>query len=94
VSGLRDHIALQTLSGESFSAGGATVTPQAQAFSLRLPFGGVVYARPTSLLIEQNGERRLVPIVDVTRMVQVALAAAVVVMILAIGTSARRHPLP
>lgn len=62
--------------GEPVSVGEVTLTPQAQVFSLRLPFGGFVWNRPVAVVVEENGRSQRLPILDVTRMIM--LAAVVV----------------
>jgi hypothetical protein len=52
---------------------GMRVTPQSQAFSIRLPFWGFVYNRPTAVLIERGGETERIPVVDVTRLTLIGL---------------------
>jgi hypothetical protein len=60
--------------------GNITVTPQAQVLSLQLPLGkgraAFVWNRPVAVLVEENGHTRRLPIVDVTRLAQVALLVA------------------
>jgi len=55
-----------------------TVTPQSRALMLRLPKGGLVWNRPTAVLVEQDGQARRIPIIDVTRILQVGLLAVAV----------------
>ena len=50
-----------------------TVTPQARALMVRLPKVGLVWNRPTAVLVEQNGQARRIPIVDITRILQAGL---------------------
>lgn len=63
----------QTLSGEPVTIGDVTITPQAQALIIRLPFGGLVWNRPVAVLVERGGQTRRIPIIDVTRAVQLGL---------------------
>ncbi|HZS79016.1 MAG TPA: hypothetical protein VFA41_20570 [Ktedonobacteraceae bacterium] len=67
-----------------------TITPQSQAFIVRLPIGIFVWNRPTSVLVEKNGEVKRLPIVDVTRLLQLALLSAGVIITLA-GVLARKR---
>jgi hypothetical protein len=60
-------------SAEPVTVHDVTVTPQARALVVRLPKGGLVWNRPTAVLVEQNGQVRRIPIVDITRMLQVGL---------------------
>ena len=63
--------------GEPISVGDLTLTPESQALSLHLPFGGFVWNRPTAVLVvDGNGDQRRIPIVDVTRAAQLTLLAA------------------
>ena len=64
---------LQTHSGEAVSVGDATVTPQSQALILRWPNGGFVWNRPLAILVERDGDKERIPIVDVTLVAQAAL---------------------
>ncbi len=57
----------QMVDGEPVVVGAVTVTPQAQALSLRFPFGGIVWNRPAAVLVEQDGRTERIPIMDVTR---------------------------
>ena len=71
---LKDIIQWQTVSGDPVTVGGVSVTLQSQALVLRWPFG-FVWNRPVAVLVEQNEPRRVerVPVVDVTRIVQLGL---------------------
>jgi hypothetical protein len=70
----RDMVSWQTLSGRPLTVGGIRVTPQAWALVVRLPRGGFVWNRPLAVLVEQDGSSRRIPILDVTRAVQIGLA--------------------
>jgi len=63
----------QTLLGKGITAGDITLTPQAQVLTLRWPGGGWVWNRPVAVLVERGGSVERVPIVDVTRLVQIGL---------------------
>jgi hypothetical protein len=70
--------------GEPVQRNGLTVTPLAQSLRVRLPFGpagwGFVWNRPAAVLVEQNGRVERLPIVDVTRLAQIGLLAALFVV--------------
>jgi hypothetical protein len=72
----------QTSPGEPVRHGDITVTPLAQAITVRLPSAwggaGFVWNRPVAILIEEYGQTRRLPIIDVTRFAQLALLAALV----------------
>ena len=72
---LNDMIQWQTVSGNSVAVGDVVVTPQSQALIVRWPVGGFVWNRPVAILVEQSLTRRVecIPVVDVTRIVQLGL---------------------
>ena len=92
---LSDYIRLETTSAEPIVVGNTRITPQAQAFSLRFPFGGFVWNRPTAVLVERDGETRRIPIVDATRVAQIVLFGLVltfsVIITLAVSQRRTRH---
>ncbi len=65
----------QKKNGAPLKAGGFIVTPQSQVLEVRLPFGGFVWHRPVSVVVEREGEAaggngrepQIIPITDVTR---------------------------
>jgi hypothetical protein len=59
--------------GEPVPAGDFTVTPQSQALVVRWPFGVWVWNRPVAVVVEGRGELQRIPVVDVTRLVQLSL---------------------
>jgi hypothetical protein len=63
----------RTFTGEPVSVGDLIVTPESQALTIRLPTGGVVWNRPSAVLIEQGDRLARLPIIDITRLAQVAL---------------------
>ncbi|MFW5940874.1 MAG: hypothetical protein ACOC9C_01085 [Chloroflexota bacterium] len=63
----------QATEGETVTAHGYAVTPQAQALSVRLPLGGIVWNRPLAVLVEQDGTTQRIPILDLTRIAQLAI---------------------
>ena len=68
-----DRLGAREASAEPVTVDDITVTPQSRALVVRLPRGGFVWNRPTAVLVEQDGLVRGVPIVDVTRILQVSL---------------------
>jgi len=83
-----------TATGQPVTVGGRTVVPEAQVVTLNTPFGGFVWNRPTAVLVEKDGVRERVPIVDVTRYALVALwGFGFLVMALAWMNGRRRTPL-
>ena len=83
-------VRLRTISGEPISAGGVTVTPLSRALELRLPFGAFVWHRPVALLVRREGRVDRVPIVDVTRRVQLGILISTAVVVLALTALRRR----
>ena len=75
---LREMVRLETHCGETIVASGVRVTPQSRALTVAWPGGGWVWNRPVALEVVQDGEVRQVPIVDVTRWSQIALAGLTV----------------
>ena len=76
----RERIKWQKVSGAAVTVGDVSATPQSQALSVRWPHGGWVWNRPVALLVERNGKRERIPIVDVTRVAQLALYGLSVVL--------------
>jgi hypothetical protein len=71
---LGDIIKWQTVAGEAVTVGDVTVVPQSQALTLRWGrYGGLVWNRPVAVLVERGGQTERIPIVDVTRAVQLGL---------------------
>src|SRR6266516_5507061 len=74
----RRGFGVRKASAESATVDGITVTPQSRALVVSLPKGGLVWNRPTAVLVEQDGQTRRIPIVDVTRILQVGLLGVAV----------------
>jgi hypothetical protein len=62
-------------SGQPVTAGGYTLTPQSQALVVSLPYFKWVWNRPVAVVVERGGESLRLPVVDVTRIVQLGLLA-------------------
>ena len=76
-------------SGRPTTVGGLTLTPQSQALIVRLPFGGVVWNRPTAVVVEHLGVSQRIPVVDLTRLLQLTLLGLAGVFTLAYLASVR-----
>ncbi len=90
---LNDMIQWRTVSGSPVTVGNVVVTPQSQALTIRWPVGGFVWNRPAAVLVEQGVTRRVerIPVVDVTRIVQLALLGfSLVFSMIMIARFARR----
>ena len=55
------------------SIGNTTLRPVSQAVMVHLPFGQFVWNRPSEVVVENGGQARHIPVVDVTRMAQIAI---------------------
>ncbi len=69
--------------GESVTIGDVTVVPQSRALSVRCPHGSWLWNRPVGLLVQHDGRRWRVPILDVIRVVQLGLYGLSLVFVLA-----------
>ena len=72
----------RTSSGDTIVRHGVAVTPLSQALAFRCPRGGCVWNRARALVVERDGEKRRIPVVDVTRLIQLALYGLSVVFVL------------
>jgi len=63
----------QETSAEPVTVGDVTVTPRARALVVRLRWGGLVWNRPTAVTVERAGQVRRIPVVDVTRILQLGV---------------------
>lgn len=73
---LKDVFQRHQISGTTVMVNDYTITPQSQALIVRSPMGIFVWNRPTSVLVERNGEVKRIPIVDVTRLLQLGFLGA------------------
>jgi hypothetical protein len=63
----RNAVTLRTTTGPTVIASGMLVTPESRVLTVRLPFGGFVWNRPSAVIVERDGRVERLPIVDVTR---------------------------
>lgn len=80
----KEMIRWQTISGDKTTIGDVTITPQAQTFTIRLPYGGLVWNRPVAVLVERGGQTERISIVDITRVIQLGLLGLSLVFSIAI----------
>ena len=69
-------LAIETFPGETIQAGKTKITPFSQAVKFMLPGsrGGLIWNRPVSVLVQgDDGSEYVLPVVDVTRIAQLAL---------------------
>ena len=64
---MQDLINWETQSSTPIQVDTMTITPQTKSLSVRLPYVGFVWNRPSGVLIEENGRVEYQPIIDVTR---------------------------
>lgn len=64
---------LQTADGETIVLSGYQVTPQSQALTIRLPFGGFVWNRPVAVKVKTDTSEETIPIVDATLVTKIAI---------------------
>jgi hypothetical protein len=74
-------VQLRTVQDRPILAGALRLTPESQVLTVRLPFGGLVWQRPTAVVVEQAGRAiQRLPIVDLTRVAQLALLLGTVLV--------------
>jgi hypothetical protein len=87
---------IQTLAGEAITTAGMTVTPQTQALVIHFgAHGGLVWNRPVAVVVERDGQTERIPIVDITRLVQVILLGVSILAVMflwILPTQFRRKP--
>jgi hypothetical protein len=77
-------VQLRTVQGRPIDAGALRLTPQSRAVIVRLPFGGLVWHRPTAVLVEQPGRAiQRLPILDGTRVFQLGVVLGTLVVTVA-----------
>ena len=83
----------RTTTGTPVSLGDLTITPEAQVLTIRLPTGRIVWNRPSAVLIEQGDRVARLPIIDITRLAQIALLSLSLCFTIAalIGFSGQRR---
>ena len=72
-------IVQQTSAGEPIKVNDLTIYPVARSYRLDIPAirGGFTWNRPLAVIVEGNdGSRQILPIIDRTRQVQIAILSA------------------
>ena len=77
------HLTYSMVDSPTIAVSGARITPQARVLALHTPFGGLVWNRPSAVLVERDGEITRTRIVDLTRLVQTALWACLLLGLVA-----------
>ena len=73
---MRPLLQIETRSGSPYQAGGIRIIPFAQVARLDLPgiHGGMIWNRPSSVLaVYPDGSEQVIPVIDRTRRIQLAL---------------------
>ena len=66
--------------GKPIKSGNITVTPQSKALSLKNPNFGIIWNRPTSILVEVDNKSQSISIIDYTRFVQLVLYGICIIL--------------
>ena len=66
-------IYIKTLTRPSLTIENTRITPQSKLFTVERPSFQIIWHRPTGVLIEEENRTKVVPIWDVTRLLQVGL---------------------
>jgi hypothetical protein len=76
----KKHIQWVTTTGDPVERDGLTVTPISKALVIDIPYLGFVWNRPVSLLVDDGQNAKKVPIIDVTRVIQLTLITTAVIL--------------
>jgi hypothetical protein len=80
------------IDGPTVASPFGSITPEARALVVRLPFGGFVWTRPIAVRIDRDGSSARLPIPDPTRVAQLGLIVLIaVVFVLAALTAPQRR---
>jgi hypothetical protein len=66
-------ISRETIDGESIVDGELTITPVSRVFAVRLPYINFIWNRPHIVRVEKGDDVEEIPVVNVTRMAQLAV---------------------
>jgi len=79
---LKELLQWQEVAGQPMVVNDITLIPQSQVLIVRLPQGAYVWQRPTTVLVKQGEQVRQMPIVDITRLLQLGLLGFSMLMII------------
>ena len=65
---LTDFVEWKTMQGTAVSIPHHTLIPESQALIFKFPYGGIVWQRPTAVLVKNGNKTERYPVVDVTRL--------------------------
>ena len=77
-------LSTRTTVARAYRVGGATITPQAHAALVQLPFATFVRIRPTAVLVQREDQTDRIPIRNITRLLQLGIAGLGVSLTLAV----------
>ncbi len=75
------HWQKDEIRGQPVQTWGYECIPIGQVLQVKWPGGGVVWHRPLAVEVHQNGQSSRLPISDVTRRLQISLAAATALLL-------------
>jgi hypothetical protein len=81
----------QDVAAGPVTVGDVTVTPRSRALVVRLPRGGFVWNRPSTVLVERAGHVRRIKVWDVTRILQLGLLGLGLAIALAVPFRSSRQ---
>ncbi|MBI3944002.1 MAG: hypothetical protein HY326_13375 [Chloroflexi bacterium] len=88
---IQDIIQWHSQAGQPVTVDERTITPLSQVLVIQLPFAAWVWHRPAAVLVERDGQAQCIPILDMTRLVQVGLWAVIGITAVVIGAGATRR---
>ena len=80
---LRNLLRWQRSQGKPVKIGDLTIVLEARSLIVRWPHGGYVWNRPVVMIVNRHGKTQRLPIVDVTRRLELALLSAPLVLAVA-----------
>ncbi|MBI5879043.1 MAG: hypothetical protein HZB53_15455 [Chloroflexi bacterium] len=87
---LLPRIAYETHVSEPILAAGRQLVVQSRALRLELPpFGGLIWNRPSAVRVRDAGGERVLPVHDLTRLMQLALFGGAALALFCLGLSRR-----
>ena len=87
---IKNVFRIETKAAEPIQAGDLQITPYSQSVSIRLPYFSLLWNRPVKLKVDTGLDTTVVPIVDVTRMIQLSLLFGGIVVAAIIGLVGRK----
>ncbi|MEZ4591073.1 MAG: hypothetical protein R3D55_08010 [Chloroflexota bacterium] len=77
---LTDFVEWKTVQGTAVSTPHHTLIPESQALIIKFPYGGMVWQRPTAVLVQNGSQTKRHPIVDVTRLATWSIISASMIL--------------